>query len=186
MESEARAVRRIVTGQTPEGRSVFTHVEEIKPLRIGDLLWYGVWGWDEVPTLPHHQPEAYVPRSVFPGGNPGAVRVNNVIFPPGQGVVRKMPAAQPEEYARLLAAVPAGGSRGEDGMHSTDSIEVAVVLEGEIGLEQDDGVEVTLRVGDVLIQNGALHAWRNRTDEPCLVCFVVIGARRVGATPQEA
>lgn len=180
------AVRRVITGQTPEGKSVFSHVEEVEPLQLGATSWYGVWGWDDIPTLPFHMPDAYDARSVFPGANPGALRVNTVVFPPGAGTPDAPPRGEPSaEYQQLLAAVPAGGFHGEGGMHCTDSIEVALVVDGEIGLEQDDGVEVTLRKGDVLVQNGAVHAWRNRTDKPCMVCFIVIGASR-DAAPEEA
>lgn len=172
-------IRRVVTGETPDGKSVFTHVEEVEPLQVGGLSWYGVWGWDEVPALPFYSPDAYRPASVFPGANPGAARVQVVVFPPGQGVVKRPAGETSEEYRDLLARVPAGGIRDpETGMHSTSSIDLTFVLEGEIGLEQTDGAEVTLRRGDVLVQNGAYHAWRNRSDEACVVAFVVLGANR--------
>jgi len=40
----------------------------------------------------------------------------------------------------------------------------------------DDGVEVHLKAGDVLVQHGTRHAWRNKSDQPCVL--VVTGARR--------
>jgi hypothetical protein len=52
------------------------------------------------------------------------------------------------------------------------------VFSGGICHIQGDGSQVTLRPGDVLVQNGAVHAWQNRADQPCMVCFVVIGAPR--------
>lgn len=172
-------IRRVVTGQTPDGGSVFTHVEEVEPLKAGHSAWYGVWGFDEIPELPFASAGPYVPASAFPGPNPGAVRVNVVTFAAGQGVVAREPGETSEEYKRLMAARPRGGHYDpETGMHSTDSVDIAFVLDGEIGLEQDDGEEVLLRRGDVLVQNGARHAWRNRSDAPCVVAFVVAGARR--------
>jgi len=182
LPSENRAVhtiRLVVTGQTPDGKSVFTHINEVEPWQAGHISTYGVWGWDEVPKLPFHSAEPYVPASVFPGANPGATRVNVVVFPPGHGVVKRDAVESSAEYKRLLAAVPAGGSMDpETRMHSTDSVDIAFVLDGEIGLEQEDGTEVTLRRGDTLIQNGARHAWRNRSGSPCTVAFVLVGARR--------
>ena len=176
---EVTSIRRVVTGQTADGRNVFTQVEDVEPLKIGHTSWYGVWGWDAVPALPFHQADPYVPRSVFPGQNPGAMRLNVVVFPAGHGVVKREGGERSEEYARLVAAMPAGGEHDrETGIHTTDSVDIAFVLDGEIGLEQDGGEEVVLRRGDVLVQNGARHAWRNRSDKPCTMAFVVNGALR--------
>lgn len=64
------------------------------------------------------------------------------------------------------------------GMHTTDSIDYDVVLEGEITLELDDGVQVPLRRHDVVVQHGNRHAWRNPGDRPATMLFVLIGTRR--------
>jgi mannose-6-phosphate isomerase-like protein (cupin superfamily) len=63
------------------------------------------------------------------------------------------------------------------GMHTSDTVAVGFVLSGEVDVELDDGVEVHLKAGDVLVQNGARHAWRNKSDQPC-VLVVVTGACR--------
>ena len=47
--------------------------------------------------------------------------------------------------------------------HRTDSLDYAIVLEGEITLLVDEG-EATLKAGDVAIQRATSHAWSNRTD----------------------
>ena len=39
-------------------------------------------------------------------------------------------------------------------MHRTDSIDYLVVMQGEIDMELDDGVEVHLKQGDVMVQRG--------------------------------
>jgi hypothetical protein len=38
---------------------------------------------------------------------------------------------------------------------------------------------VHLRRGDVLVQRGTLHNWVNRGSEPCVIAFVLIGAKPV-------
>ncbi|MCP5364532.1 MAG: cupin domain-containing protein [Hyphomicrobiales bacterium] len=181
-------VRRIVTGQAADGKSVFTHIEEIRPLRkSNNIAWHGVWGWDEVPTLPFLSEEPYEPRSIFPGD--GQVRVNTIVFPPGYGVSPQVASGTEEElaavardeavYAQLMAAQSPGGARGVGGMHSTDTVDLGFVHSGEITLVQDDGAEVVLRSNDILVQHGATHAWRNKGDQPCVVTFVVTGSRRI-------
>ena len=44
--------------------------------------------------------------------------------------------------------------------------------------ELDDGRMAHLQRHDVVIQNGTRHAWRNQSDEPTVMAFVLIGARR--------
>jgi len=58
--------------------------------------------------------------------------------------------------------------------HVTDSIDYAIVLSGEIDMELDDGQEVHLKAGDVLIQRATIHNWVNRGAAPCVIAFVLI------------
>jgi quercetin dioxygenase-like cupin family protein len=64
-------------------------------------------------------------------------------------------------------------------MHRTESIDYAVVISGEIWMEFDDGEEVLLKAGDVLVQRGTIHNWINRSDEVCRIAFVLIAAAPV-------
>ena len=61
-------------------------------------------------------------------------------------------------------------------MHRTRSIDYAVVLSGEIDMLLDDS-EVHLKAGDVLVQQGTVHAWVNNGSEPCRIAFVLIDAK---------
>jgi quercetin dioxygenase-like cupin family protein len=63
-------------------------------------------------------------------------------------------------------------------MHRTDTVDFEYVLSGEVWLQLDDGIEVLLRAGDTLIQNGTRHGWRNKGTEPCRMVVILIGARR--------
>ena len=65
--------------------------------------------------------------------------------------------------------------------HKTDSIDFAVVLDGEIWLLLDEG-ETLLRAGDVLVQRGTAHSWSNRSTRVCRMAFLLFGARPT-ATP---
>lgn len=46
-------------------------------------------------------------------------------------------------------------------MHRTVSLDYGVVLEGEVELVLDSGETRVLRRGDLCIQRGTMHAWRN-------------------------
>jgi quercetin dioxygenase-like cupin family protein len=64
-------------------------------------------------------------------------------------------------------------------MHTTDGIDYVLVVSGEVTLELDDGERTVLRAGDVVIQIGTQHAWRNRGTGPCTIVGVAIGADRI-------
>jgi len=173
-------VRRVVTGQKSDGESSFTHIEEIEPLRRedGTLQWWGVWGFDELPTLPFFDDQPYLARSLWPA--PGGVRVQVVNIPPGEVGSIARPS---DEWLRLRAAEEVGYDRDDrTGMHTTDTIDIGVVLSGEIDIIQGNGDRVRLRHGDVYIQNGAEHAWHNDTEEPFIMAFVFLGVHRAEGT----
>ena len=66
-------------------------------------------------------------------------------------------------------------------MHRTETVDYAVVLEGEIVMLLDDD-EVHLKAGDVVIQRGTNHAWSNRSGKPVKMLYVLIdGEVRSGA-----
>jgi quercetin dioxygenase-like cupin family protein len=64
------------------------------------------------------------------------------------------------------------------GMHTTDTVDLDLVVSGEVWLELDDGEEVQLHVGDCVVQNGTRHAWHNRTSEPAVMFVALLGAAR--------
>jgi quercetin dioxygenase-like cupin family protein len=66
--------------------------------------------------------------------------------------------------------------------HRTDSIDYAVVISGGIDMQLDDGVVVSLKAGDVLVQRGTIHNWVNRGNEACIIAFVLISAKPVTAS----
>ena len=59
-----------------------------------------------------------------------------------------------------------------------EGVRTAQRWESEFGLELDDGAEVVLSPGDVLIENGTRHRWRVVGDVPATLASFIIGARR--------
>ena len=66
-------------------------------------------------------------------------------------------------------------------MHRTDSIDYIVVMSGAIDMELDNGVEVHLKQGDVMVQRGTVHNWINRGTETCVMAVILIHADPVTA-----
>jgi uncharacterized cupin superfamily protein len=62
-------------------------------------------------------------------------------------------------------------------MHRTDTIDYAIVLEGEIIAILDEH-ETTMKAGDIMIQRGTAHAWANRSGKPARIAFVLVDATR--------
>jgi mannose-6-phosphate isomerase-like protein (cupin superfamily) len=81
----------------------------------------------------------------------------------------------PEIGTRVrIADIPPSGD-SEPFMHRTESVEVVMVLRGEMTMQVEDGDDVVLRAGDTLIQRATIHAWVNLSDEPCRIMFIMIG-----------
>jgi hypothetical protein len=112
---------------------------------------------------------------------PGETRFLIVTFPPDAvfGAANFDVEAAVREN---LAVSPGLAERFEpDGMHATPTVDYAIVLDGEIWLELDEGRSTLLRQHDVVVQNGTRHAWRNKSDRSATLAFVLIGAPPQGA-----
>jgi hypothetical protein len=69
------------------------------------------------------------------------------------------------------------GDMNDRVMHYTESVDLIIVLEGSVGVELEGGGAVTLKKGDVLVQNGATHSWK-KGPVPCRIAMIAIGAER--------
>ena len=109
------------------------------------------------------------------------------ILPPKGGTILRIidfppEPSDPEERRRRIAATfgdifkDASHDKREGkhpGMHRTQTVDYAIVLEGEIWAVMDQD-ETLLRAGDVLIQRGTNHAWANRSNATARIAFVLI------------
>ena len=168
-----RSVRRVVTGHDASGKAVVLRdgdAPNAKLRQATGLTSILVWVTDETPAdVSGGADRAEREIGVAPPPRGSIFRV--VDFPPVGGT-RVDNAAMLREMG---LANGAGGGRSAL-MHRTRSIDYAVVMSGEIDMLLDDS-EVHLRAGDVLVQQGTIHAWENRGTEPCRVAFVLIDAK---------
>ena len=63
------------------------------------------------------------------------------------------------------------------GMHVTDTIDYAILLQGELVAIMDEG-EAVMHAGDILIQRGTNHAWANRSNEIARIAFILVDGQR--------
>jgi quercetin dioxygenase-like cupin family protein len=50
-------------------------------------------------------------------------------------------------------------------MHRTVSLDYGIVLEGEVELILDSGEKRVMQRGDIAVQRGTMHAWRNMSKD---------------------
>jgi mannose-6-phosphate isomerase-like protein (cupin superfamily) len=173
------AYRRIVTG-TVNGKSVVRADEPLPAYEFKTVPGYQhtlVWVNPAIPDLSKEQRFDGYPDSVVPG--PGGTSLHFVTLPPGSVFADPSfdaQAAQDEALVRLPGL--ADHFETEDpAMHKTNTVDDSIVYDGEIWMELDDGETVHLKSGDVVVQNGTRHAWRNKGTKPATMLFFLNGAR---------
>ncbi|ETI21050.1 hypothetical protein G647_07393 [Cladophialophora carrionii CBS 160.54] len=68
----------------------------------------------------------------------------------------------------------------ESPMHRTVSIDYGVILEGEIELELDSGEKRVLKRGDLFVQRGTMHKWKNPSEsQPARLVVVQLESKEV-------
>jgi quercetin dioxygenase-like cupin family protein len=86
------------------------------------------------------------------------------------------PSAIAQEYLTRLPGLAETFEPDGTQMHATDTLDYAILLEGELWLEVDDGETVHLAAGDIVVQQATRHGWRNKAGRPATIAFVMIGA----------
>ncbi len=106
--------------------------------------------------------------------------------PPGGASVRiiRLPAPDPglpvdQHWLRIEGDDPAS-----PGNHTTDTLDVEVILSGRLVLGLDDG-DHELGPGDVVVQRATQHRWRVTGDEPCTYAVFMLRPDPSAAAPKE-
>ena len=177
--TKPRTYRRIVTGNA-NGKAVVQSDESLPAYQFQTVPGYEhtlIWVNPVTPDLSNEQGFDRYPDSVVPG--PGGTSLHFVTFPPSSVFADPSfdgEAARSEALVRLRGL--ADHFEEEDpAMHKTNTVDYAVVYEGEIWLELDDAKTIHLKRGDVVVQNGSRHAWRNRGTTPVTMLFFLNGAK---------
>jgi hypothetical protein len=175
----------VVTGQDQDGKAVEIRQESLWAkdfeLMQGSAVEV-VWGTEsgaKVPVPSTEHPVAADPAAYLP--KPGGTRFCIGSFPPDS--IMEDPdfdaAGAFAEQAALLPEFLSKFDPDQPGMHTTDTIDYVVVLEGEIELETGDGADpIELSAGDVVVQGGVRHAWHNRSQGIARLAIVFVGAER--------
>ena len=149
----AQSFRRIVTGHDGSGKTIIVSDDSLVPVPIPS----GDAEFQLVWTTPS------VPADLNDGSD-GPSSAGLTLH--GGSVIR------------IVDMLPGRSSP----MHRTWSIDYGIVLSGSIELELDSGVSSVANAGDIIVQRGTNHLWRNSsTDQVCRIAFVLIEAKPVEA-----
>ena len=147
-DSGLPAVQRVVTGHDAKGRAIFIS-EDVSPTKMipsGDASFLKIWATETVPADLNDERDG-----------------------------RDLPTGLTLEGGSVIRIVDMLPGK-ESPMHRTNSVDYGIILKGEIELELDDGAKRTVREGGIIIQRGTNHLWRNTTNQPCRIAFILIEA----------
>lgn len=144
-------MKRIVTGHSPDGKAIVLHAGDFTNAAEDKVLFWRLWKTKAPVDLPYtgDDSEEQIYRSMLSDlPKPGETKFTFGTFP--------------------------GNTEGH--MHATDTVDYVVIVSGEIWLVLEDGSDVHLTAGDCVVQNGTVHAFHNRTSEPCTLGAIMVGA----------
>ena len=155
------SIRRVVTGHTKDGKAIFISDNNYETIEIpsGDAAMATIWTTSTVPADLNDETD-------------GRERDAGTTLKGGSVI-------------RIVDMLPNASSP----MHRTSSIDYGIVISGTIELELENQVFKTLTQGDIIVQHGTIHKWRNPSnDTVCRIVFVLTEAKpyKVKGKPLEA
>ncbi|MBL4826417.1 MAG: cupin domain-containing protein [Spongiibacteraceae bacterium] len=142
-------IRRVVTGHNQNGDAIFRSddIYETTLVPSGDAAMATLWTTDTVPANLNDETDGR-DRDAGTTLNSGSV-------------------------IRICDMLPGAQSP----MHRTNSIDYGIVISGNIELELDNGEIKTMGPGDIIVQRGTIHLWRNPDKKTsCRIVFILIEA----------
>ncbi len=172
----SEAMRRVVTGEGADGRSLIV-VDGPPSGEIGAPGLGGLYEiWHEALAGGFNKRDGADRGETTPMLAPGAGKVKVrwfVIEPPPPGIpAEAMKAAARERFAQFGAAHELRDQKRHPAMHQTETLDIICLISGEASLVLDD-CETRLQPGQIVIQRGTSHAWTAHGG-PALLLAVLI------------
>lgn len=177
------AMRRVITGDDADGRSVVVidggPSSEIGSVDLGGL--FEIWEDAATGPLDPKTHEDLGTRRPVLGPRKGNVQVRWFVIAPTPDGVPKSVLDQTvrERFAAFDGADHIIDQTRHPAMHETHSIDVICLLQGDASLILE-GAETRIKPGQVVIQRGTNHAWQAHGG-PALLLAVLIERPLAGA-----
>jgi len=185
-EDLMKPIRRVVTGNDASGKSkVFWDGPAPNTHKGGTLTnaWTDFWVWHESPAPLSGDRDDGSLSYDFPGPRQGG-HLRAVLghgrpanYDPAKDP-RLKPFHEPEERPAGKTWDRGGRNAFTSDMHKTETVDYAILLEGERNLVLDDG-EVHWTPGDIVIDVGAYHQWKSPGRQDGIVLYDMFAARFV-------
>ena len=143
-------IRRVVTGHTKDGEAIFISDNNYDTITIpsGDAAMATIWTTATVPADCNDETD-------------GRERDAGTTLKGGSVI-------------RIVDMLPNASSP----MHRTNSIDYGIIISGTIELELENSIFKTLTAGDIIVQRGTIHKWRNPSNEEmCRIVFILTEAK---------
>jgi quercetin dioxygenase-like cupin family protein len=140
------SIRRIVTGNDKNGKAIFIADNSFEPILIstGDAAMATIWTTSAVPADCNDETD-------------GRMRETGATLKGGSVI-------------RIVDMLPGTSSP----MHRTSSVDYGIIMSGKIELELENGAFKTINEGEIIVQRGTIHKWRNPSKtEICRIVFVL-------------
>ena len=172
-----QSLRRVVTDNNADGRSrVLIDGPAAKLIALEEAGLAEIWTADVASgkLLDATDKLANVDLRLEP--DPGAVKVRwfTVAADDPSKSTEELEAAAAFGFSAVGAAHCQVDTTRHPAMHKTDSLDVIVLVKGELDLLLDDGEAEALKPGDVVIQRATNHGWANRGTETALLVAILI------------
>jgi uncharacterized cupin superfamily protein len=180
MSSPLPPIRRIVTGDDAKSNSRI--IEDAPATSVRTVMSregyraVNVWRTEATPARINAPDTTGEHKGILPPANGTILRI--IDFPPEPHDPVKLKEMLDATFGGIYKDALHDTRQGKHpGMHRTETLDYAIVLEGEIWAVMDEG-ETLMRAGDVLIQRGTNHAWANRSQSTARIAFVLIDGKR--------
>lgn len=174
-----QSLRRIVTDNNKDGRSrILIDGEAAQLIALEEAGLAEIWsaGLDEGKFLDATDKLAETDLRLEP--DPGSVKVRWFTIAPEDEAksAEELEAAAAFGFGAVGAAHCRVDTTRHPSMHKTQSLDVIVLVKGEVDLLLDNEEARGLKPGDVVIQRATNHGWVNRGKEAALLVAILIHA----------
>ncbi|KKO97743.1 hypothetical protein THAR02_10150 [Trichoderma harzianum] len=148
-------IRRVITTHDKDGNAIISEEipQTLEGIGVSGTVIYLGYALNQFPAALNNEQDLKVYKDRLP---------HNVGMSIPRGTVLRMSDFQPGQ------SVP---------MHRSKTIDLGVIIEGEVELIMGSGERTVLKRGDIIVQRGTIHGWKNNSaTEVARGFFVLVDA----------